>query len=131
MGDCPYCKEEYQSSERNILENESWIANFDGHPVNPGHMKIISKRHVVSISELNNEELISMREMMKKVESLGEEQFKTDEYNWGFNKGKNAGQTKFHLHIHYIPRYEGDVEDPIGGVRNIIPEKGNYLKLKK
>ena len=128
MTDCQYCNRKYQESERTILENELWFANFDNHPINPGHMKVIPKRHVESITELTDAELLFMREIMTRAKELIDRQFHPDGYNIGINQGEAAGQTKFHLHIHYIPRYRGDVENPIGGVRNIIPRKGNYLK---
>jgi len=60
-----------------------------------------------------------------------DKRFHPDAYNVGINDGKAAGQTVFHLHVHIIPRYPGDVSDPTGGVRNVIPEKGNYLKNVK
>jgi diadenosine tetraphosphate (Ap4A) HIT family hydrolase len=131
MKDCKYCDEKYQKSERTVLENESWFANFDGHPVNPGHMKIIPKRHVNSVSELTDQEMVSFKSIYVEVEKLTGEKFNWDGYNFGGNHGAAAGQTVFHLHIHFMPRFYGDVENPIGGVRNIIPGKGNYLISEK
>lgn len=61
------------------------------------------------------------------VKALLDERFRPDGYNIGINSGAAAGQTVMHLHVHVIPRYEGDMEDPRGGVRHVIPEKGNYL----
>lgn len=128
MAECKYCNEDYQKSERNVLENELFFANFDNHPVNPGHMKIIPKRHMNSICELTEQEFIAMRDMMLKARELIDKKYHPDGYNYGINEGKAAGQTIFHLHIHIIPRYDNDVVNPVGGVRNIIPEKGGYLK---
>lgn len=91
--------------------------------INPGHIKIISRRHVLSITELTEEELLSMQTMLRDIEKLVDSEHHTTDYNLGYSHGKIAGQTKFHLHVHYIPRFEGDVEDPTGGIRNLIPEK--------
>ena len=106
-----------------------FFANFDNHPVSKGHMKLIPKRHVDSICKLTEDELIAMRNLMIKAKELVNKQFNPDAYNIGINEGEYAGQTVFHLHIHLIPRYKGDVPDPIGGVRNILPGKGNYHKI--
>jgi diadenosine tetraphosphate (Ap4A) HIT family hydrolase len=90
-------------------------------------MKIIPKRHVNSISELTDQEMISFRDIYAEAEKLTGEKFKWDGYNFGGNHGKAAGQTVFHLHIHFMLRFYGDKENPIGGVRDIIPGKGNYM----
>ena len=128
MDSCLYCDRKYQNSDRTVLENDLWFVNYDNHPVARGHMKIIPKRHVNSIVELTDEELLSMREIMQKAIQMIDEKFHPDGYNIGINHRRAAGQTKFHLHIHYIPRYEGDTDDPTGGVRNVFPDKGNYLQ---
>lgn len=67
--------------------------------------------------------------MVVKVKKIIDEQYHPDGYNIGINEGEAAGQTVFHLHIHVIPRYNGDVPEPIGGIRTIIPGKGNYRRL--
>lgn len=130
MDDCEYCREDYQKSERTILENDFWFAKFDGHPVNPGHVKIIPKRHVEKFSELNDDEATAFLRIYREVEKLVQDEYHPDGINPGWNQGKAAGQTKPHLHIHFMTRYKGDKEDPTGGVRDIIPGKGNYLKIK-
>ena len=122
---CKYCNPEYQSSERTILANEYFFANYDNHPVSQGHMKIIPKRHVLSMEELTPEELIAFADMLFKAKDLIGKKYKPDGWNIGYNEGEAAGQTVFHLHIHLIPRYKGDVEDPTGGIRTILP-RGNY-----
>ncbi|MDP6670752.1 MAG: HIT domain-containing protein, partial [archaeon] len=86
--------------------------------------------HVDSFFDLSNEEIVAAYDLLKKCKTRLNEKFKPDAFNVGLNDGKAAGQTVFHLHIHLIPRYFGDVPDPVGGVRNVIPEKGNYLKNK-
>jgi diadenosine tetraphosphate (Ap4A) HIT family hydrolase len=114
-----------------VLENSLFFANFDNHPVAKGHMKIIPKRHVDSFFDLTDGEITAAFDLLKKARGLLDEKFKPDAYNVGLNDGKAAGQTVFHLHIHLIPRYFGDVPNPVGGVRNVIPGKGNYLKSEK
>jgi len=128
MKDCKYCNKDYQLSNRTILENGFFFANYDNHPVNPGHMKLIPKRHVNSFCELTDQELISLKNLMIKVKELIDKSYHPDGYNIGINEGSAAGQTVFHLHIHLIPRYKRDVPNPIGGVRNIIPRRDDYLK---
>jgi len=128
MEECKYCNEKYQHSWRTIVENEHFFANLDNHPVSPGHMKLISKRHVNSICELTDAEIIAMRDLMAEAQGYADRKYKPDGYNLGINQGEAAGQTVFHLHVHVIPRYNGDVANPIGGVRNIIAGMGDYTK---
>lgn len=128
MGNCKYCDESYQKSNRIILENKLFFANYDSHPVSPGHVKLIPRRHVRSLCELSDQELIAMRDLMIKVKEVIDRERHPAGYNIGINEGEFAGQTVPHLHVHLIPRYPGDVPDPIGGVRNIIPGKGDYRK---
>jgi len=123
MNSCKYCEEIYQKSDRTILENGLFFANYDNHPVNNGHIKLIPKRHLNSLSEFNNLELIAMRDLLIMAKELIEKVHHPHGYNIGINEGEAAGQTVFHLHIHIIPRYYGDVPNPAGGIRNIILHK--------
>ena len=109
-----------------IIENENAFAIYDGFPVSKGHVLVIPKRVVAEIFDLNNEEYSSCFNLVKDVKKILEEKFKPDGFNIGKNNGEKAGQTVFHAHIHVIPRYSGDVDNPRGGVRHVIPGKGNY-----
>ena len=109
-----------------IIENENAFAIYDGFPVSKGHVLIIPKRVVAEIFDLNNEEYSSCFNLVKDVKKILEEKFKPDGFNIGINNGEKAGQTVFHAHIHVIPRYKGDVPNPRGGIRHVIPGKGNY-----
>lgn len=105
----------------------SLIALFDKYPVSKGHALIISKQHVADYFELPDRLKTACWLMVDRVKLLLAQRFHPDGYNIGLNVGPAAGQTIPHLHIHLIPRYSGDVDDPTGGVRNVIPGKGNYL----
>ncbi len=129
MENCRFCSPEYQK-ERKEIENKFFFANFDGNPVTKGHLKIVSKRHVASFFDLTDKEVVALYDLFKKAKLFLDNKFHPAAYNVGLNDGKAAGQTVFHLHIHLIPRYFGDVPDPIGGVRNVIPDKGNYVKYR-
>lgn len=113
-----------------MIENEFFISQFDSNPVTKGHMIIVSKKHIESFFDLKENELFAAFDLLEKAKILIDEKFSPEAYNIGINDGKAAGQTIFHLHIHLVPRYSGDVKDPTGGVRNVIPEKGNYLNKK-
>ena len=113
-------------NKKKIIENENAFAIYDGFPVSKGHVLVIPKRVVAEIFDLNNEEYSSCFNLVKDVKKILEEKFKPDGFNIGINNGEKAGQTVFHAHIHVIPRYSGDVDNPRGGVRHVIPGKGDY-----
>lgn len=121
---CPFCKAE---SERDIIASSSLsVAFFDGFPVSPGHALIIPRRHVASFFELTQEEQQDLLNLADRVKRIVEERYHPDGYNIGINVGEAAGQSIFHVHMHLIPRYKGDVPNPRGGVRGVIPAKQNY-----
>jgi diadenosine tetraphosphate (Ap4A) HIT family hydrolase len=130
MSGCKYCVRK-DDPERKVLENEFWFADLDSNPVSTGHMKIIPKRHVTDSRQLNHEERMSYPDIETSVLDHIEEEYNPDGWNIGFNKGEAAGQIVIHLHYHIIPRYRGDHPDPVGGVRNVIPGKGDYRKFPK
>ena len=109
-----------------IAENDLAIAFYDGFPVNPGHALIIPKRHVANYFDLTAEECAAMQTLLKTVQTQVETRFHPDGYNIGVNVNAAAGQSIFHVHMHLIPRFLGDVEDPEGGVRGVIPSKQKY-----
>ena len=102
-----------------LVENELALAFFDKFPVNEGHVLIVPKRHLVSLFDATQEEVISLWKLIEDVKESLEQRFHPDGYNIGVNVGAAAGQTVFHLHVHVIPRYQGDVRDPRGGIRKI------------
>ena len=104
-----------------IVDNGDFFSFYDDAPVSPGHALVISKRHVISLLDLDEKELVAMVDCIKKTKEAIEKKHTPGGYNYGVNEGEVSGQTQPHLHIHVIPRYKGDVENPIGGVRNVIP----------
>jgi len=121
---CPFCG--YLQKGDFLLAEGSAFARMDEYPVNPGHILLIPKEHVVSFVELPEEQARDLFRLAVRVIEWLESKHAPDGFNIGMNQGVAAGQTIEHLHIHVIPRYKGDVEDPTGGVRNVIPEKGPY-----
>ena len=125
MSDCFFCK---CLDEKNYeLENEYAIARFDDFPVNKGHLEVITKRHIKDWWETTPEEKLAIFELLDKAKEIVEYKYNPDGYNIGMNLGESAGQTVMHLHVHLIPRYVGDVANPRGGVRGVIPERKNYI----
>ena len=122
--ECPFCQKFDES--RIIYQDSSWVAIYDNYPVSEGHVLLIPKRHVRTYFELNYVELASVGINVGIVKRILDKKFKPDGYNIGINCGEAAGQTVPHCHIHIIPRYNGDVKDPRGGVRGVIPEKQKY-----
>lgn len=121
MEKCVFCERKDM-----ILENRQAWAKYDRYPVSPGHMLIISKRHIADFFQTTDEERRALHDLLVQARQLLEEKYHPDGYNIGVNCGKSAGQTIMHLHIHLIPRYRGDIDNPRGGVRGVIPEKRIY-----
>jgi len=112
--------------EKVIFDNKLAFTIYDGFPVNKGHMLIMPKRHVESFFELTSDEKLAIDELVTRTKAFLDENFKPDAYNLGINEGVYAGQSILHCHLHVIPRYIGDVSNPRGGVRGVIPAKQNY-----
>ena len=110
-------------------ENDLAYASYDYFPVSEGHCLIIPKRHVKDYFDLSNEEIIARNDLIKEIKN---EIIKKDSsvkgFNIGSNAGKISGQSILHCHIHLIPRRAGDVENPQGGVRSVIPSKQHYKR---
>ena len=121
---CPFCSVD---ESRIAFSNDLVIAIWDGFPVSPGHLLIIPRRHTPAWPNLSSVEKAATWSAIDQGQAVISERFHPDGFNVGFNESAAAGQTVFHFHLHIIPRYEGDVADPRGGVRHVIPDKANYL----
>lgn len=108
--------------------NELAFAFRDRYPVSPGHTLVVTRRVVPDWFAASKEERIALLELVDEVKRRLDEELRPQGYNVGFNAGTAAGQTVMHLHVHVIPRFQGDMDDPRGGVRHVIPSKGNYLR---
>ena len=123
--DCPFCR---IAAPRILAEGVEAVAFWDGHPLNPGHVLIVPRRHVASWFDATAAERDEMLRMADEARRIVVAIHAPDSFNLGINDGPAAGQTVPHLHLHLIPRYRGDVADPRGGVRWIIPERAAYWK---
>ena len=121
---CLFCRDPKGVS----LSNELAYSARDSYAVSPGHTVVIPRRHVAIFFELTPEEITACMALINEERKLLDLEFKPDGYNIGVNIGQAAGQSIFHVHIHIIPRYKGDVENPQGGVRHVIPNKGHYKR---
>jgi diadenosine tetraphosphate (Ap4A) HIT family hydrolase len=123
MNDCPFC----ELSQRPLLaENELALAFYDGFPVSPGHVLVIPRRHCSDFFQLSSLEQAACLDLLNQCQSRLVSERNPDGFNIGVNVGAAAGQTIFHAHLHLIPRHLGDVENPRGGVRGVIPAKKDY-----
>ena len=120
---CPFCT---LPATRIKAENEHAVLIRDAFPVSPGHSLVIPKRHVGSYFETTEAERTAMQALLVTAKLAVEAELAPHAYNIGVNDGPAAGQTVPHLHIHLIPRFVGDVPDPRGGVRWVIPDKADY-----
>ena len=125
---CPFCTID---DSKIVMENDRAIAFYDQFPVTPGHALIVPKRHVASFFEVTKEEQAALFELVSEMRERLLAERAPDAFNIGINDGTLAGQTVMHLHIHLIPRYAGDTEDPRGGVRWIMPVNAPYWKKGK
>ncbi|MBX7220011.1 MAG: HIT family protein [Blastocatellia bacterium] len=119
---CPFC----DLQDRIILEGKLWVVIADAFPVNPGHTLIITRRHIASFRNISEQEAGELYQLVLTVTRKLDGIHQPDGYNFGINDGAEAGQTIFHVHLHVIPRYKDDVENPCGGVRNIKPALISY-----
>lgn len=109
-----------KSKPEEILgETEHFSILFEPKPVSEGHCIIITKQHRVDAFEVSSEEWADFGNAIAVAKELAQKS-NPDGYNIGVNCGEAAGQSQFHFHAHFIPRYKGDVPNPIGGVRNIL-----------
>ncbi len=120
---CPFCA---LPSGRIVMVNDLAVAIRDGFPVSPGHTLILPKRHIGSFFKVTEAERSAMMALLDAAKAGLDNEFRPDGYNVGINDGPAAGQTVPHLHMHLIPRYAGDQQDPRGGIRWIFPEKARY-----
>jgi len=125
---CPFC-----NIDPSIIlgNNDLAVIIPDRHPVASGHCLVVPKRHFPSFFQATTEEKQSFLTCLDLAKSLVEKDFKPDGYNIGINDGEAAGQTISHLHIHLIPRYEGDASDPRGGIRWVLPDKAPYWEINE
>ena len=123
---CIFCNEK----KNNIVdENDHAYASYDPYPVSKKHCLIVPKRHVKNYFDLSEKEILACNQLIKSMKIKIEEKDKSVKgFNIGTNSGKAAGQSIMHCHIHLIPRREGDVENPQGGVRSVIPLNQYYAR---
>ncbi len=124
-GDCPFCVR--LAGNRDLITNNHLCAAFfDATPLNPGHVLVVPRRHEADFLALGAEEHAAILGMAVELRALLDERYRPEGFNLGVNIGEAAGQTVGHAHLHLIPRYAGDVSDPRGGVRWVIPERARY-----
>lgn len=109
-----------------LLENDVAFVIRDGFPVSEGHCLIVPKRVYANYFDSTPDEMDGLQQLLMATKQLLDDEFSPDGYNVGINCGEHAGQTVHHVHIHLIPRYEGDMDNPRGGVRGVIPSKQKY-----
>ena len=124
MSDCIFCR---PTDGRPVLAgNDLAVAFPAGFPVSPGHALIVPRRHEADFFALSTEEQAAVVALVNPVRAVLDGEFGPDAYNLGVNAGTAAGQTIRHVHLHVIPRYAGDVAEPRGGVRWVLPETARY-----
>ncbi len=128
---CLFCELQTTGSERIVAENDLAYTVRDGFPVTEGHTLFIPKRHTLDYFSLVPAEVIAIHELiLDQRKILLDSDSSIEGFNIGMNCGQVAGQSVWHCHVHLIPRRNGDTEFPKGGVRHVIPYKGNYEDLR-
>jgi len=120
---CPFCN---PIADEIVAKNDLCYARWDRYPVSKGHILVIPFRHTADYFSLTVEEKQSLLFLIDACKEVIEKNFRPAGYNIGFNVGVAAGQTMMHCHCHVIPRYIGDVKEPRGGVRGVVPGKRGY-----
>jgi len=124
--ECFFCKLYEKELREIIVENKSFFCVNDENPVSRGHVMLVAKNHIASFFNLNDQQQSDYYNLLVEAQKVLEKEYSPDGYNIGINEGEAAGQTQNHLHIHVIPRYKGDIDNPRGGVRGVIPRNMNY-----
>ncbi len=120
---CPFCVKPDA-----VIENELAFARYDGYPVSASHCLIMPRRHVAEYFQATAEEKTAIWSLVDEMKVIIDQECQPDGYNVGINIGESAGQSVPHIHVHIIPRCEGDMENPRGGVRGVIPGRQKYEK---
>ncbi len=121
---CPFC---FLDKKIKVIKyNDLAFVIYDIFPVSKGHCLVITKRHVSNFFDITNEEKLAILNLVDQMKNELHKKYNPDGFNLGVNINEAAGQTVPHVHFHLIPRYTGDMENPRGGVRHVIPDKGNY-----
>jgi len=120
-GKCLFCQIHDPDVNELMFEGREVYVRWDNYPAARGHVEVVPKRHVESYFDLTPSEHDEVYVLIKRAKQRLEDDFQPDGYTIGVNEGRAAGRTIDHLHIHLIPRYEGDVEDPRGGIRHVLP----------
>ena len=125
MSDCPFCVRIATDTE-GLESNDLAVALVDQYPVSPGHTLIVPRRHEPDYFRLTEEEQFAILRLVRLVRTRLGRELAPAAFNVGVNSGPAAGQTVPHAHVHVIPRFAGDVPDPRGGIRWVIPARANY-----
>jgi len=120
---CPFCN---PMADEIVAKNDLCYARRDRYPVSKGHLLVIPFQHTPDFFSMTVEEKQSVLALINKCKEVIEENLSPAGYNIGFNVGEAAGQTVMHCHCHVIPRYAGDVKEPRGGIRGVVPGKLGY-----
>ena len=118
---CELCR-----TETTLFGDENAFVRYDNNSLSKGHVLIIPRRHVSDFFEMTWAEKTSILALLDKAKAEISKEHSPDGYNIGINVGKAAGQSRMHVHVHLIPRYIGDVADPSGGIRCVLPRRSNH-----
>jgi diadenosine tetraphosphate (Ap4A) HIT family hydrolase len=129
MSECIFCQSK-EFDERIVKETERFLLVYSKYAVSDGHLLIIPKRHYAFVFLMEPNEWEEFGELLTWALDWIFRNYNANGMNIGWNVGEGAGQTVMHTHCHIIPRYKGDVEDPSGGIRHVIPEKAKYKNYK-
>ena len=125
---CPFCS---PFGDDIVARNALCYARWDRFPVSKGHLLLMPFRHTPDYFTLTDEEKLAMTDLIEECRKIIEENFQPAGYNIGYNIGAAAGQTVMHCHCHFIPRYEGDTDNPRGGVRRVVAGKYYNSPLRR
>jgi diadenosine tetraphosphate (Ap4A) HIT family hydrolase len=129
MKPCFFCDCQKYKDGKIFAESENFYARWDDMPVNNGHCEIIPKKHIESYFELTKDQAAEMHGLAQQVNVILDERFQPDAYTIGVNDGRAAGRRQDHLHVHVIPRYDGDVSNAENGIRNMFPGREDYTEI--